>query len=754
MTSEITTQLRVTSVRSRGACGGAIFAGKDEAGKSYVVKARYDVMPDPSMVDVAQVWRVAGAVEVVSYLVDGLEKSEVQILPTTLELQRPSGSNLVAWIAHSRDCKGIGAVRARRLYERFGLELVSLIESGDVTQLSEIIDVEAAESLIAAFALHDIAQTLVWLEQIGLPKAIAASASNYWGKDGRSKIEENPYVLLSFCASWKTVDALARSRFGIPLTDRRRLIGVAEEVLHQGMKNGDTAMSRAQAIERINAHLGDPQLSETALAYAVSDGRAIMDGELFQAAGLAYIENYVADALTTLLTGAAEEQNELFVAELPSKLVVQKSLKLYESMHQMELTPEQRAAVVTSATSRVSLILGGAGTGKTTVLKALCNVLDCFDPGAQIHQLALAGRAAQRMTESTGRPSSTIAAFLLSPQVAPGSTVLVDEMSMVDVILMYRVLKHLPPGVRLVMIGDPAQLPPIGPGLVLHALDGLDLIPQTKLKTVKRQSAVSGIPHVATAVREYWIPEWAEYAGRGSGVSVVACSADELDEAVAQVYEELGGSAADNSVQILGTTKNGYGGVKGLNAMIHSRFAAKADAIQVSHPEFETVNWRTDDGLSLYVSDLVIFGANDYLLGLRNGSMGKIIRSVRDSTSPSVCAVDFDGTLYDLTAAHLQHLSHAYCITTHRAQGSQFDRIIIPIRRNRLLDNALLYTAITRGVQQVVVVGDLRAAEEAICAASKASKRVTRLGRILATVSKKYSLHQNVKIPILSAECP
>lgn len=750
MTSEIiTTDLRVTSVRSRGVIGGAIFAGKNEAGETYVVKAHRDEMPDPSLVDIAQVWSVTGTTQIVWYTHAGMKKSEVQILPTRLELQRPSGSNLVAWIAQSRECKGIGAVKARKLYERFGLELVSIIEAGDVDQLTEIIDMESAEALVSAFELHDIAQTLVWLEQIGLPRAISASVSRYWGKDGRSKVEENPYVLLPFCASWKTVDELARSRFGVQLTDRRRLIGVAEEILHKGMNNGHTALSRAQLLNQLSDYVYDKHLAEAALRYAVTDGRIIEDGDLVQATGLAYIEKYVADALVALLAGTTEDQNELFVAEIPGKTVVQRKLEVYESTQQMDLTPEQRTAVITSAGNRFSLIMGGAGTGKTTVLKALCTVLKSIDPDADIHQIALAGRAAQRMTQSTGLPAATIAGFLIQPQVAPGSTILIDEMSMVDVILMYRVLKHLPPGVRLVLIGDPAQIPPIGPGLVLHALDGLDFIPQTTLKTVRRHTSASGIPQVAAAVREHQTPIWANYAGRGSGVSVVACRDSEIDEQVAEIYQELGGSAEDNSVQIVGITKLGYGGVKSLNAIIHSRFAAKVEAIQIPHPEFEIVNWRTRDGLTLYVGDLVIFSDNDYVLGLRNGSIGKIIHSIHgpdesneSNESSSACAADFEGTLYDLKVQHLDHINHSYCITTHKSQGSQFDRVIIPVRQNRLLDNAIIYTAITRGVEQVVLVGDINAAEQAIRANSKASKRVTRLSKFLENASKQIIFRQ------------
>lgn len=728
----IETQLRVTSIRSRGASGGVIFAGKSDSGDMYVVVAEYSMLPDSSVVEIAQVWKVAGTKEVVSYNRDGVLRYEIQIKPTQLDLMRPSGKNLIAWISNSQDCKGIGDVRARKLFEKFGTELVTLIELGATDVLAEVIGQESAESLIAAFAKSNIAQTLLWLDRLGLNRSISTSIAQYWGKDGQRKVEENPYVLISFCVDWETVDELARSRFGIKPEDTRRLVGAAEDALYRRMEHGDTALSRADARVRLSRVLGSTKLADQSLEDALKNGTLSEAGDLIQTPGLAYIETNIAHSLTLLLAGGFSDQGEFFTTTLPPDAVVKRHLALYESSQKIELTPEQQDAVLTSAVNRVSLILGGAGTGKTTVLKALCRVLERVSPGVQIHQFALAGRAAQRMAQSTGRPAKTIAAFLNDVAVSPGSTVLIDEVSMVDVILMYRVLKHLPSGVRLVLIGDPAQLPPIGPGLVLHALEGQAEIPQTTLKTVKRQTAASGIPQVAAAVRQKKLPLWARYSGRGSGVSAISCDEQHLNEKVVQTYHELGGNGTDYSVQVLSTTKRGHGGVISLNTLLHERFAQKTQQIRSAHPEYGFLYERTSENIGLYAGDLVIYGANDYTLGLRNGSLGQIIRPVTSqSSSQIVCIANFEGEEYELTVNHLQHMTHSYAVTTHKAQGSQFERVIVPIRRNRILDNALLYTAITRGVEQVVIIGDIAAVEEAICAASNASRRTTRLGQLL-----------------------
>ena len=724
----VTRQLRVTSIRSRGSFGGVIFVGKDEDDRLFVVRADNKLVPDPTLVERAQTWTVHGVERPVTFHHLGVERTEIEINAGDLALERPSGKNIIAWIAQSPDCRGIGDVRARRLYERFGAELLPLIEASDIGRLSEVIDVAAAEALVEAFAKHAIAPTLVWLDQLTIPKAIATSVVRYWHSEARAKVDADPYALISFCANWKTVDALALSRFKLERDDSRRLIAAVEQALYDGMDRGSTALQASDLAGRLRLTLGDDSLSARAIAAAIDAKRVVANGELIQTTGLAYVENSIAQSLASRLTGASERQEELFQVDRPDVDVVDRLLLQYESMLGVELAPEQRVAVRTSSTQTVSLILGGAGTGKTTALKALCHVLERTSPEAEIHQFALAGRAAQRMSQATGRPSKTIAAFLKDPQVAAGATVLVDEMSMVDALLMYRLLKALPGGVRLVLIGDPSQLPPIGPGLVLHALEGLAGIPQIKLSTVKRQTSASGIPQVAAAIRAHVPPDFSQYEGLAQGVSVVECSESQLDDAVAGVYAELGGCASDFSVQVVGVTRNGAGGVKRLNALIHDRFAPKLEPIKRTHPEFGTIYERTDDGLTLHAEDLVIFGANDYRLGLRNGSLGKILgASTSSGESAGLVRAEFDGIEFELTDTQLAHVVHAYCFTTHRAQGSQFERVIIPIRSSKLLDNALLYTAITRGVSQVVLVGNIKAAMRAIQAPSSASRRVTGL---------------------------
>lgn len=742
--SDLSVQLRITSVRSRGRFGGVIFSGKTEDGDQYVAVCDHKLVPDSSLVDKGQHWTVRGIPTVrESVGSNGFKFNETQIEAAAVELIRPSGRNIIAWIADSADIQGIGQVKASKLYDRFGPALLDLIEQKNIAALSTVISEDAAELLCLAFTKYQIANTLLWLDQVGIPRRIGKKVTDFYKDKAQARIESNPYVLISFETNWNAVDELARQRFGLALDDPRRLEAAIEESLYRGFRDGHTCLPASELRTRLSTLLGNSYpLADHALARgAVSAQYREIDG-VYQATGTYLIESHLAKRLLEMVAGEdAEGQVGLFTQVSGDLRAAESTLDTYERAHEIALSAEQRHAVLNSAGAHLSLILGGAGTGKTTVLKALYEVMEGLQPGLFIYQLALAGRAAQRMAEATGRESMTISGFLtkIDPAtISMGSVIVVDEMSMVDVILMYRLLRHIPPGVRLILVGDPSQLPPIGPGLVLHALTGLTSIPQTELKVVKRQSSASGIPQVAATIRNHQAPTWADYTGQaGSGVSFVHCTPALLEETVRQIYEELGGTGEDYSVQILSITNAGLGGVQSLNAALHSRYRQGAELVYCHDAEFGTVGATTVDRVPLKVGDLVIYTENDYTLGLRNGSLGKIITALPVGEPDEPCCIcEFEGTEYHLNSQQMNALKHSYSITVHKSQGSQFKRVIVPIRESRLLDQTLIYTAVTRGVDQVVMVGNEQAALKAIKAPASAARRHITLPLLLeGTVS-------------------
>lgn len=745
MNADVT--IRITSIRSRGRSGGAIFSGLTDSGQSYVATCDYQLLPDASVIDKGQVWNVTGPLTFrSSWVKEGhFQRNDQVIEATSAVLLRPAGRNIIAWIANCPDCAGIGQVKAKRLYDRFGPDLVDLIEQRELDALTQVISDDAAQLLCNAFGKFKVATTLLWLDRIGMNRKMGQSVVNYWKDKAQEKIEANPYCLISFEADWKMVDSFARSRLGITEDDPRRLRGAVEDVLYGSMKQGHTCLPENEARTRLMRLLGSATLAERALnplpqegVFAAAGGDQAFQqvGGLLQPNGARLIESYVARRLHEMVAGEdGSGQCGLFSQIAATPKGINQVICEYEAINGLTLSDEQRFAVRTSAVNQLSVILGGAGTGKTTVLKALYAALQDQGENVPIYQLALAGRAAQRMTEATGLEAMTIAGFLNkidSAAIEIGSVIVVDEMSMVDVILMYRLLRHIPSGVRLILVGDPSQLPPIGPGLVLHALAGLPSIPQTELKVVQRQSSASGIPQVAAAIRAHLVPTWAHYQGKGSGVSFVACADIQIEDTVQAIYEDLGGDGSDYSVQILSITNSNLAGVKHLNAAFHSRYQSNGKAVMSLDAEYGTVAASTLDRIALCAGDLVIFTENNYSLGLRNGSLGRIVEALPVSElDDPCCRCEFEGTEYLLNSSQIQSLSHSYSITVHKGQGSQFKRVIVPIRQSRLLDQALIYTAVTRGVEQVVLVGDLQATTAAIKAPATAGRRNVMLPTLL-----------------------
>lgn len=738
-------ELRITSIRSRGTFGGSIFSGIAVNGERYVAMCDHHLIPDAKLVEKGQTWKISGLVEQRTVYGERFIRQEFQINALEAELLVPTGENIIYWIEHCPDCMGIGRVKATKLWEAFGLTLIDIIATKDIQKLSTVLTEDSALTLCNAFEQYRASTTLLWLDKVGIPRRMGEKVVKHYKDVAQIKIESNPYVLVSFEANWRTVDGLARKRLFISEDDPRRLEGAIEEALYGSMKSGHTCLPQRKLRARLLTLLEKGTLANQALLLLHDNPKYKNFGDLFQPTGTYLIERFIASRFIAMAHGeeSIDSNSVLWKSEYDERAISDSILK-FESDNFL-LEEAQRQAVTTCVMSRFSLILGGAGTGKTTVLKALYHVLESAQGGFAIYQLALAGRAAQRMAQSTNRTSMTIAGFLANviPETLTNQTIIViDEVSMVDALLMYRLLRRIPAGIRLILAGDPSQLSPIGPGLVLHALAGNPDIPQTELTVVRRQEASSGIPVVASAVRKHQVPDFTPYVGIGPGVSFIECRSDLLNEKITQIYEDLGGSRSDYSVQILSATRGGYGGVTQLNQLLHEKYSLQQNPVEVFNKEFDcAVVARTLDNVSLYAGDLVMFTENNYDLGLRNGSLGKIVEAfpANQNVDADCCKVEFEGEFFTLKAIHLESLVHSYSITVHKSQGSQFSRVIIPITRNRLLDMSMVYTAITRGVNQVVLVGDIEAAKKAITSPPSSSRRYVALPSILASKADKSS---------------
>lgn len=740
--------LRVATLRSQNpkGFGGCIFTGTiidaqgnvQDARAYFVVNASKAVLGH-TCVQVGQWWRITGDVKQRSLVVNGYQLTEWQIAATEASLLLPSGEHIVSMMAESPEFQGVGFVKARRLWEAFGEALYDVLDHGDLHSLATILTEESARQVVEAWALYGDTRTLQWLHAKGFDSATGRKVVAFFGRDAAEKIESDPYRLLSFCATWKQVDTLAIQQFDIEETDDRRLQGAIEEACYRLFSEGHTVATPDVLLAKLLPILGKPavgiswrNLVEQSMASGETNGSYVIGaGGNLHPLGPFVMENVVARVVSDRLH---LDGTQLLTCEEVGNLVVG-----YERTEGIVLNAEQNRAIQVAATHAFALVTGGAGVGKTTVLKAIYGIYDTA--GIHIVQMALAGRATKRMQEATGRAAFTIAGFLRNAKpedMARPCVVVIDEASMVDIITMSRLCELLPSHARLLMVGDPNQLMPVGPGLVLHELVAVDAIPLVELKVVKRHGGE--IAAAALAIRDGVWPDFSDIESAPICFLPCAIQAPRFGSAAAETLENtilrLYLQDPENS-QILSSRRNGVDGTRGLNTLLQKHTTRQATPLLVWNSEHDSL-----EHTGFHLGDLLLCTRNMWDCGLQNGSLGKLVQieeTPRLLKSDEGVAMGYalawalwdDGERRPILETMLDDLELGYAITVHKAQGSQWPRIIVPISGNRLLDRTLIYTAVTRAQRQVILVGDEDAARIAVQSLPRAKQRKVALGAAL-----------------------
>lgn len=734
--------LRVTSIRSQSpkGFGGCIFTGKpiddqgnvQDAAAYFVVKATGPTL-GKALVQPGQWWKVAGEAVERALDVNGYSVVEWQIDASKAVLERPSGEHIVSFIADNPSFVGIGQVKARKLWDTLGAKLYDALDAADVDALATVLTPESATQVAGAWGQYGDSRTLQWLQAEGIDLGIGRKVLQFFGRETPEKLQEDPYRLLSFCASWQQVDALARSHFKVALDDPRRLQGAIEEACYRVFAAGNTMVLSAKLMDVLQSVLGSQSktfqwrsLVPTALTQGLASGCFVVGHHGVQPLGAMVMERQVAKAVTDRLTATG-------TALMPT-VEVDGVLRAYEAKEGIALNTEQRHAVHLASEKPFMLITGGAGVGKTTVLKALYKVYD--QAGIEVVQLALAGRAAKRMQEATGRSASTIANFLRSAKELHGPcVVVVDEASMVDIVTMHRLVELLGCEVRIVMAGDPEQLMPVGPGLVLHALIRVPAVPLVELKVIKRYGGEIAV--AAVAIRKgIWPTLSSDETGDIAFISCIDGRTEAGTSLIAETVLDLYNLDPANT-QILSARKNGSDGVKTINTLCQRAKTAGNKPMRVWSAQHDQMVLA-----GFHLGDPVLCTRNMWDRGLQNGSLGIIVeiddvpRMQTDEdgteTEPALAWVLWDdGVRRPVVEAMLDDLELGYAITVHKAQGCQWPRVIVPLTGHRLLDRTLVYTAVTRAQQQVILVGDENAARLAVQGLPRSKQREVALDFLL-----------------------
>ena len=632
------------------------------------------------------------------------------------ERRMPATAAAVRKFLSSGAVKGIGAVLASRIVDTFGDDTMTILEEtpGRLTEVKGISPKKADAIIKELGQMFGMRSAMNFLSSYGLTPAEGVRAWKKWGPITVDVVKDNPYLLCDeeIGVEFKRADEIALS-VGIEADSGKRLFGAASHVLRHNLKNGHTCLARQTVVQLVMRLTG----VEEAAIEADIDQR-IEEEELFSVQknreflflpSMYNAERYIAMRLSMML------QNRFFVSrnidEMIDRTEAEKGIH-YESL--------QREAIREALQKSMLILTGGPGTGKTTTLNAIIDLLE--DEGLSIAIAAPTGREAKRVSEVTGRDAKTIHRLL---EVDFGSSevttfvhneqhplkadaVVIDEMSMVDTTLFESLLRGCRMGCKLILVGDSDQLPSVGPGNVLRDLIDSGCIPTVELKQVFRQAAESRIvtnahrivageyPDLKTKDNDFF------FLRRQSAAAVLST----VTELVAKRLPASYGYSPLEDIQVLTPQRKGDLGVGALNESLQAALNPPQKGKREYKSTFAT--FREGDKVlqtrNNYDIEWEKPGTGEKGMGIYNGDIGIIQRI---DLVGGTMEIDFDGRRCEYTLEMAPELDLAYAVTVHKSQGSEYSAVVLPIfgGYDKLYFRNLLYTAVTRARKLLIIVG-------------------------------------------------
>ena len=611
--------------------------------------------------------------------------------------------------------KGLGPAIAKKIVKQFGTEALDIIDN-DCMQLTVIKGITSDKALYISNEYHKITgvnEVIKFLGEYNFGPAHAISVWSAFEHDSIKQIKTNPYIL---CTSgididFRSVDRMAAD-LGFDAENSDRVRAGIVYVLHENANAGHTCLPTEKLRESVCDNLGierrqfescldDCEEKDWVVRITLGKREFVYLPEYYLA------ETYIAKKLAFMLRTSAQYEKD-YSDEI-------RGVEFSENIQYEDL---QRAAISACLTGSVFILTGGPGTGKTTTLNGVIKILKAQKK--RILLCAPTGRAAKRMSDLTGEPARTIHRLLEvdfnakgelkfkrnETNPLPADVVIADEMSMVDALLMCSLVRAIKPTSKFIMVGDSNQLPSVGAGNVLKDLIASHYIPSVELKEIFRQAAQSLI--VTNAHRivngEFPVLDDRQNDFFFMNKSLESDIAGLVIQLANQRLPDTYGFSPIDDIQVLCPTKMGMAGTKELNKQLQS--ALNPPSQNKAELKFFDVIFRTGDKVMQTKNDYDVLWTknNEKGSGIFNGDIG-IIRSV-DRFSQNV-TIDFEGRVAIYTSEMLRRLEHAYAITIHKSQGSEYDAVIIPITAftHNLLYRNLLYTGVTRAKKMIIVIG-------------------------------------------------
>ncbi|MBF0553248.1 MAG: ATP-dependent RecD-like DNA helicase [Nitrospirae bacterium] len=655
--------------------------------------------------------------------------SAESVVPATVKgIEKYLGSGLI---------KGIGPVMAKRLVTKFGLETLQVIET-DTKRLAEVdgIGDKRVEMIKKAWDdQKEIRDVMVWLQGNGVSPTYGAKIYKQYGKESVQIVQQNPYRLATdiFGIGFVTADKIAE-QIGIAKDSLIRAEAGILYVLYQLSDDGHVYYPYEPLIEECNKILGVERDIIVKAIGTISLDKKIVIEDLNQEE---YKENNKAVYLAKFHVcevGIASRLKALMT--YPKKLRTfdrDKAIEWVQQELKIKLAENQQKAVREAIDKKVMVVTGGPGTGKTTIINSIIRIYKKL--GQRVLLSAPTGRAAKRMSDATGHEAKTIHRLLeFSPkeggfkknQDSPlkADLIVIDETSMVDTVLMYGLLKAIPREATLILVGDVDQLPSVGAGNVLKDIIDSGSVPTVRLKEIFRQAKESMIIVNAHRINSGEMPLFT-YSGYHIH-DFYFFQIEEPEKVIEKIIElckdkipQKFGFKPIDDIQVLTPMHRGLVGSANLNAELQK-------SLNPSQEEFVI------GGKTLKIGDKVMQIRNNYDKEVFNGDIGKITKHDKEQHE---VVVNYDGRAVPYEYTELDEIVHAYAVSVHKSQGSEYPVVEIPVltQHYMLLQRNLIYTGITRGKKMVVLVGTKKAVAIAINN-NKPQKRYTLLKERLVRV--------------------
>ena len=642
------------------------------------------------------------------------------------EVITPTREGIIAYLA-SGQIRGIGKKTAERIYDTFGKETLQVLDQEPkklltVRGISEKKLRKIVDSYLANRGARDV---IAFLAPHGVSPSRAVRLYREYGEETMDIVRNHPYRLCELAGiAFRTADKLAMS-MGIDPLSSERIDQALLYTLTDAETKGHLCLEKHAFLKECLKLLDTAGMTQDMAASRavrlIQEERLVTYGDSVFKAKTAGIEESLAYEIVRKMRGSVEEYPDL-----------DDSISGEERVLRFRLAPEQREAVKMGLTSKLCVITGGPGTGKTSVQRALLDLYKKRFPAARIVCCAPTGKAARRMEQSTGVPSATVHRVLGlianedgqygDPETLDADLVLVDEVSMLDVYLAEKLFRSIPATARLILVGDSDQLPSVGPGAVLKEIIASGRVPVVRLDQVFRQKNGSRIAANAKLIRhgnlslEYG-PDFEFYDSTDMSVSA---------EIIESLYlQETARCGIDNVVLLSPYRQKTETGANALNQRLQGKVNPPADGkMDAVHGQRR---FRTGDKV------MQIKNCED----INNGDVG-YITSITGTQTESVVRIDFgDGRLVDYENADLDMLDLGYACTVHKSQGSEYKSVIINLQcaHSVMLVRPLIYTAITRAKEKVLIVGERRA----LCTAIRridTEQRGTKLAQRIREFSK------------------